>query len=403
LYAGIASVLFRRFPHCALSYIGEPSHLEHVSRQLGSAERESIEFIPITLTSNRDRLAKVYFSLRLRYFVARMIQRNSGAYILLLSTTGPEFSFLTALAKPNGPAPVYVDALLHGPNRGNFAWRSRNPLLRWTDLVAAIDRSKRKRSRLLALDWHTIPEWEALTPALTGRVGPLDIALIPPQQSATAERRPRGSPLRFGFLGQATQAKGFPTFVQCAEEATRLVGEQAEFHLIGRLSAELSGCCTGPVRLHTDRPQQRYTPANQMSRKRYVALIDDMDYICLPYSGEYYRSGASGVFFDAVNLLKPIIAKRMPFVDAAFAEFGPMGLLCDSDEEMRRMILALVAGDLIVDYDAFRANMQQCRAYHSPEAVGNRFSAWLRADRPALYAALILDSADVDQLASQRT
>jgi hypothetical protein len=244
----------------------------------------------------------------------------------------------------------------------------------------------------LVLDAHTIGEWERLLPQLRGLVGPLEIAILSEKCSITTARGHLDLPIRVGFLGQATRAKGFHNFVRYAEEAKRRCGDQIEFHLIGRLSAELSEFPTGPVKLHTARPQQRGAPPNQMSRERYVALISEMDYVCLPYDGEYYRSGASGVFFDAINFQKPVIASRVPFLEAAFAEFGPLGILCGSDDEMLAAILSLAGRGNMADYGAYQYNMRTCRHEHSPEAVGKRFSTWLRADRRRLYMALTSDS-----------
>jgi hypothetical protein len=67
-----------------------------------------------------------------------------------------------------------------------------------------------------------------------------------------------------------------------------------------------------------------------------------INYALFFHKRDNYRLSASGVFFDAISYLKPIIALRNPFFEYYFQIMGDIGYLCDSYEEMENLILKIV-------------------------------------------------------------
>lgn len=393
LYAGVVAVLKKCFPDLEMSFLGEKEHLGHVSEHLRNTDVRGVRFLPMLRAPSKPGVRRLYYGYRLKQTVGRLIANAELSYVVLLSTSGREFFFLAALAGNRTGRQCYVDLMLHGPNRNNFSWRSRNPVYRASDMISAVHRMDRQFSRLLVLDRHTIGEWKTIAPGLGGLIGALEVALLPEGQPVCSSRPFGEVPIRIGFLGQATSGKGFPRFVRYADEASARFGNALQFHLIGRLSAKLAETPTGPVVLHWSRPQQVGCAPDQMPREKYLSLLNQMDIVCLPYEGDYYLTGASGVFFDAINAGKPIIASNIPFVEAAFSEFGPIGVLCESDDEMLEAILSIGRQDQLLDWDGFYTNIQALRSHHGPDAVSARFAAWVQGDRPSLAQAMRLQPA----------
>ena len=55
------------------------------------------------------------------------------------------------------------------------------------------------------------------------------------------------------------------------------------------------------------------------------------------------RLVASATFLDALSYVKPGIYLRNPYVEYYFEQMGDIGYLCDSYEEMREVVLAILS------------------------------------------------------------
>ncbi len=189
-----------------------------------------------------------------------------------------------------------------------------------------------------------------LFPGGVGRVG------------SEAEWQARG--LRLAFLGADSTGKGFGAFIQLAGEvAAHWAGPQAlrpSFHGIG---------------FRTGGSPEQSTLETQLSRApltsaEYSSQLSRMDYVIFPYSAEHYTFTASGAMLDALASAKPCIALRNPLFANYFARMGDVGYICDSYEEMWRLVGGLCAHPPVERY------VRQC------EAIG-RGRAIFRPDRVA--------------------
>lgn len=80
----------------------------------------------------------------------------------------------------------------------------------------------------------------------------------------------------------------------------------------------------GPIILHITEVR---SPKNKEANAEKKIFKDSSDHALywLPYTGDYYLTGAGGAFYDAINLSKPIIATLKPHVKLAFEGFCDIG------------------------------------------------------------------------------
>lgn len=385
---GILRALRAAFPAQPLRFAAEAEHRQEVER-LNEAEPvpncayQTIAIPPMG-TPPLTRAWQLWHLLR-----RLLAEHDDGGpiYLLLTCSNGPEFhlgEWFARTARYRGR--LWCHFLLHGPDAGAFGWRSRNPLVRRLDLVEVIRRPAHPALRLLVLDAATVPPLEALAPGLAARTGVFKLSLLP--QEADDAAPPAGPPWRIALPGQATAPKGIHSFIGMANRLTARYPGQFEFHLVGRLAADVADTPLGAVIPHADRPQARRAKASQMPRARYLELLKSMHFVCLPYQGSYYHTGASGVFYDAVNLRLPLLVMSAPHVAESFAQFGDLGHLCADETALENAIAALADGFDAPRYAAQRARLGAMREAFLPAATGAELKRWMALDSPALVRSL---------------
>lgn len=162
------------------------------------------------------------------------------------------------------------------------------------------------------------------------------------------------SVVRFGWVGVATEAKGFPFF----DEITRYFSEVYPC----RFSAHFVGW--HPFSSEAYQQIQFASQAHVfLERSLFNQAVSQLDYILFFYNNSQYQYTASGAIFDAIQHGKPIIALRNDYFESIFNECGPIGFLCDSKEEVFRVIEAVLRDE--VDVQQFFVNLQVARAIFS--------------------------------------
>ncbi len=397
LNAGILITLRQVFPSTPIAFFADASHLENVRAHLPIDVASTVAFRPVSFELP---LVEKYPRKQVETLVSELFRETfqAHAFVYLLTTSFYRFlvPLLVRIAAVLAPdTRVITHFMLHGTNRDELQHRSRNPLVRRWDVQSAIQRVNPSEVKFLVLDAATIPAWADISPQLEPMLLALDIAIMPGESLRSGIRSSSSTPLKFGLLGQATEAKGFFAFRNLAERVEERTPGMAEFHLVGRLSSALARSDTGPLKLHSEKAQERDRPAAQMDRHSYMAKIATLDYVCLLYTGDYYDSGASGVFYDAVNLARPIIALPTRFIEDAFARFGNIGFLCRTAADVDEVVRRILHGDYAKVYPAQVRALQTARQYWLPEAVAARFRASLEQACPELVKALRATAADM--------
>jgi glycosyltransferase involved in cell wall biosynthesis len=159
-----------------------------------------------------------------------------------------------------------------------------------------------------------------------------------------------GTPLRFGFLGLATDAKGFPAFLEMASALKSRFGDRVEFHAIGT---------TPPDSVAPPMDALAVKPAvAKASRSDFARAVRQLHFVCLPYQGAQYELSPSGVLVDAIAYGKPMLSSGIPLVKELFERFGDIGFLCTDTPNFCDTIAQIVSN---ADERHYRAQVQALR------------------------------------------
>lgn len=115
-------------------------------------------------------------------------------------------------------------------------------------------------------------------------------------------------------------------------------------------------------------PNDSYLPFAE-----YNAYVCEMDVLLFPYKTDSYRMAASGAALEAIWNGKPIVAMQTPYFSYLFERFGPMGILCNDEEELLAALLAwsqLPAQQI----QEFTENLKTARESLSPTAIQQQLS-----------------------------
>ena len=235
-----------------------------------------------------------------------------------------------------------IVARLHGNLNEITSPRARNPVRQALRLESGLRHARRTGIRLVVLEQSIRQELLALRPELNGHVYVLE---EPPtfQPEGALDVPQVGHAVRFAFLGVGTQDKGADRFLSAAADVRQVVGDKAEFRMIGRLHPSLAHL---PTRALVAPPNTGAIP-----RRAYIEQVNQQHYVCAFYEPNYYRLGASGVLLDAIAHRKPVIVTDIPFARDLFARFGDIGDICRSQAEI---VQAVTRAATVVDPDRYR-------------------------------------------------
>ncbi|MDQ7837660.1 MAG: glycosyltransferase [Thermodesulfobacteriota bacterium] len=326
--AALLETICSAYPHERVAFYGEESHLQQVRVQIGQSLSASIFWTPIVLPPRHAE----FFSRLGRDFklVAHLINatdRNNGGLLVFTCVTPSTIFVLNFLLKF-----VYrqakVQAVLHGILGSLTGWRSRNPFIRFTDLRSALSLGSCDRIQYIILEESIKRKLLCVISFLQGSVAVLEHPIAPNERFENSIALM--PPIKFGFLGASTEAKGFDRYLKVASEIKSRFPGRAEFHAYGSISDGLSKLQMSVLDVQ---PQQ-----TKLGRNQYVCGLKNLHFVCFPYKKGHYELSPSGALLDAVAFGKPIVASRLPIFEALFDRYGDIGYLFDTEGEFCQII-----------------------------------------------------------------
>jgi glycosyltransferase involved in cell wall biosynthesis len=348
---GLLETVVRAFPHERVRFHAESSHIALVRALIDRDDGARVEFRETKLPPRG-----ADFRMRLRHdlgFVGRLMDEAAGSHLILASSCPSLIAALKLRGLRTAVRDVHI--VLHGNLTLLWSWRSRNPLVRLTDLRTAMGLPSRLAIRYFVMEPAIRGELLATLPGLD----PADVRLLPhPVSSVEASMEGRGelgTPVRIGFMGAASKEKGFGAFLKIAR---RVAGPGVEFHAVGRLGTDMAGedmavLATKPVL------------DGKVGRAEYVERLAGLHYVCMPYEAAHYRYSPSGVLADALALARPILAFDLPIFRDLFDRFGDIGHLCRDRDEMAELIRRGLS-----DRHRYRGQVEAMRRARAPRLAG---------------------------------
>jgi len=373
----------RAYPREAVCVFADRSHIAELQADRALTACANVSFRQITLYPRLFGKTHIVSWGRFRRELSTLRQglatvpRGEPCLIMLISATPTAILAARLLSRlRRGRTGVQVG--LHGNLNDINAWRPRNPLTRACDLRSVLNWRHPEDFTFLVLEEGIRLALVEAIPRIADHVQvlPLPINATELTEQSTVELQ---EPLRIGLVGQATGAKGTDLFLAVAREFKQRYGNRVAFTLVGRApdNSDLAAFDVLEDPVTTER----------LARKDYLARLAKLHFVFLPLDDRYYRLSASGALIDAITWLKPVIATRLPIVEALFQRHGDIGYLCDDAAAMREVLTQLVSMPDTARYLRQIEAMRRLRDSREPGVLADEY----RRQMQQRFAGLLTD------------
>lgn len=374
-------VIARGFPEQTIRIFADPTHLRELQRDAALTAHANVSFAPIEISPHHRGKTHIVSARRFRQELASLraglatVPRGEKCLIMLISATPTAILAASLLARlSRGRLGVQVG--LHGNLNEITGWRSRNPAIRAFDLPSTMAARHPPLLRFLVLEHAVKAELARLSPAGAARTDVVPLPINLTEMPARAELG-LAEPVRIGFVGQATLAKGIDVFLDAAREFKARYGDRIAFTLVGRA---MPGSDLAPFSVLAEK-----VGTEHLSRAEFGARLGRLHYVFLPFrEGGYYNLSPSGALIDAITWLKPVIATRIPLVEDFFTRFGEIGFVCDDADGMRRALEQVMEAMDPARYARQVEAMRQARESRMPDALGREYRRVMTENFPGL-------------------
>ena len=360
--AGFLATIRAAFPREDLSFYGGSAHIEELKKQLGEPLAGSILWSEIQPVSPGPGYIERFFrelSIIRRLF--RIVSQDPTSRLILTSAF-PSTVLALKVVRCFWSKNLSVQIVLHGLS-GVVGKRYRHPIRRFQDMRTALTLFGNKNIQYIVLEQAVRDTVVKNLPFLSGKIEALDHPISP--KEGASRTIDLSVPIRFGFLGLVSKAKGYPLFVKLADEVIAKYGHCAEFHVIGHFLGEAlndtKAVATKPV-------------GKQMTRADFIRGVSSLHFIVLPHELGAYALTASGVLLDAIAWEKPIIARKIPIFEAVFEKYGDIGYLFSDDAVLKSIVEQILQAADKRRYYRQVMNLRSARKTRDPEtlAIGYR-------------------------------
>ncbi|MBN8909767.1 MAG: hypothetical protein J0H99_24935, partial [Rhodospirillales bacterium] len=264
---GVIQFVARAWPEQQVRVHADPTHLTELQRDPALAALPNIAFMPIEVSQRyRGRTHMVSFPRFWQEFrtirtALGKVPHKAGCLVLLTSTTATG-TFAAAYAARLSGRRVGVQIGLHGNLSDATGWRPRNPLVRAFDTRSALERRFQVPVRFLVLEPAIRAALQSVLPEASARTDivrhPINAAEIP-----TSDPPVPLPPIRIGFVGLGSEAKGFPTFLDIAARVKARHGDRVAFVHVGVVQAGKTAGCD----VLEDPPAHEHLPRAEFARR----------------------------------------------------------------------------------------------------------------------------------------
>jgi hypothetical protein len=362
------------YPCETVRVFADASHIAELRNDAALTVHANVGFQPITLYPHLFGKTHIVSWGRFRHELAILrrglatVPPDQRCLVMLISAT-PTLILAARWLARLGRGRIGVQVGLHGNLNDINGWRPRNPLPRAFDLRSALAARYPPMFSFLVLEEGIKLALAETIPMVADRVQvlplPINTTELPGQVDLELT-----TPVRIGLVGQATRAKGIDLFLELARDFKARHGSRVEFVLVGR-------AVTGSDLSAFDVLEDPVT-TDVLPRDQYLARLAKLHYVFLPLQEQYYRLSASGALIDAITWLKPVIATRLPIVEALFRRFGDIGYLCDDAAAMRAALETAVTALDAARYRRQVEALRVVRAGRSPAALAAEYRALMQ-------------------------
>jgi hypothetical protein len=361
--AGLLATIRAAFPKEELSFFGAATHIQELKKEIGEPLADSIAWRGISLpTAGTGYLKRFFRELKVIRRLLKSVPEDSTSRLLLTSAR-PSTVLALKIGRCFRCNHLPVQIVLHGMS-GVVGKRQRSPIRRFQDMRTALTLFRNRNIQYLVLEQSIRDTVLKHVPFLSGRLEALDHPISP--KEAESESIDLSEPIRFGFLGLANEAKGFPVFVKAANHVAAKYGRRVEFHAIGR-------CPQDEPRMDQAEILETKPADKRMTRADFIRGVTRLHFIILPHEAGSYRLSASGVLLDAIAWQKPVIARKIPIFEAIFEKHGDIGYLFSDDCELTGIVEQIFTTADNLRYRTQVLNLRSARKSRAPETLAGAY------------------------------
>jgi hypothetical protein len=357
--AGLLATIRLAFPHETVSFVAAPEHIRELKTVLDQPLAGSIAWREVSPpAAGTGYFNRFLQELGIIWELLKVLPGGSPSRLLLTSAY-PSTVLALKVARMVGSYKTPVQVILHGLS-GVVGKRYRHPMRKFQDMKTALTVLSNDNIQYLVLEQTIRQTVLQHLPELSGRVEALEHPISPDE--GASHTLDLTEPIRFGFLGLADTAKGFPLFVELANHIGKKYGRRVEFHAIGHVPK-------GSPPVNGVEVLQTKPGVTLMSRAEFIGALAPIHFVVLPHETASYILTASGVVLDAIAWEKPVIARNMPIFEAMFRKFGDIGYMFRDGAELKNVVEQIVQAVDKTRYRHQALNLRCARKSREPESL----------------------------------
>jgi glycosyltransferase involved in cell wall biosynthesis len=356
------------FPDDTIRFCGEESHIGYIREQIGANFDRSIVWESITLPPRHSGFYNRFFSdfKRTNFLLNRL--NDSSAEHILVTTGNPSILWAVKLLVSTTHKDKTVQVVIHGDfyplSFGRFVKRNFNPLYRIRSMKTALQLTGYRRIQHIVLEDAVRDSVIKKIPLLENHISVLDHPL--PSDEYVREDTRLSIPVHFGFLGLATEHKGFSQYLTVAAAISKKFPGRAKFHAIGRITDRYKQANLPELSFLSDFPDTK-----RLTRSEYIRQINKLHFVCM-FFDDAYEYTASGVLLDSIAFGKPIVATQLTTFKNLANRYGDIGYLCKPNEIIET-ISAIVQQNDSRRYEHQVRTMLRIKGSRSPETLAIKY------------------------------
>jgi hypothetical protein len=360
---GYLRILGAGYPHDRIWFCAGEAHVERLTPRVADLPNVGLRTCrPFETSFGLSHHNPIAGRWAARQCLKVIVQNTAACRIRFAALLGINANLLAVIGRrwPSiSNAPLHM--ILHGQLGEAMIWRSRNPLIRASDLISQLKQPLPKSVQIVALELGVKEAITAISPSMAPSIVTLEHPILTTEWGSNVPL-PRAGKTRIGFAGHARRAKGFDLFVELASRCSR---KDIEFHAIGLSSPETDDLNTSVL--------AREPSPTPLPRKDYLKTLEEVDLVCLPLHSRAYDFTASGTVCDAIAALKPLIAFRTGTLDAISARYGSIGWLVDDAVALFELIETLDTTEFARQRPHWIDNLKAIREARSPQALAKTY------------------------------
>jgi hypothetical protein len=363
LNSAFLQIVTRAFPEENVLFFGEATHIDEIKRVTEGSVAGAIDWRAVPLP---PRYCRPYDRFLADLKLVKMLLHNERREGMRLVLTSNNASTLVALKSSLlFTKATKAQVFLHSELSSITARLPMNPINILFSTRTSLMMPDMNNVQFIVLEKKIKEELVFRMASMKDKVAVLDHPL--PTDANPESDKELTPPIKIGFIGSATEKKGFALFCEMAVRAQRKWPGVLEFHVVGKVPKHMLECVPENLR--------EKVSCGKMERPEFAAKMRELHFACLPYDIAHYGLVASGALLDAIAWEVPLILSNIPIFNDLFSTYGQLGFQFDTPDGLVKIpdeILSKCGQD---SYDGFVRNLRFLKSHRRVDILAGKYRA----------------------------